>query len=119
MDFDIWQRSFTLGHFGAAAAEAIYMMGIVSVLIGFWMWLQRRGQRETTRVGGFRESVRDRMNLVGRALARPFAPLAEARRARVATRTPRRRRKYSVVRTTILVLLAVPYIYPFVHMVGT
>jgi ABC-type sugar transport system permease subunit len=46
VDYDIYETSFTRGYFGVAAAEAVYLLAIVVILVGSGVVLRRRARRE-------------------------------------------------------------------------
>jgi ABC-type glycerol-3-phosphate transport system permease component len=119
MDFDVYQRSFAGQTWGTAAAEALVLFVIVLVLVGVLAAVNRIIDRPRRRVGPSPLALR-----AERVAARPpFAWVTTLRRAAPVSRllsgiVPSRRLRYSPGRTVLCVLLAVPFIYPFVFLVS-
>src|SRR5262249_22465024 len=42
LDYDIYQNALSYGIFGLAAAESVYLLAIVLLILGVGAWLQRR-----------------------------------------------------------------------------
>jgi multiple sugar transport system permease protein len=120
MDFDVYQRSFAQQAWGQAAAEALVLFGIVLAIVGVILVVRRFIDRPAKRVGPSALGLR-----YERIQHSP--PLAWVARSRAAVRTatgrvtglvPSRRRRFSVGRTVFCVVLAVPFLYPFLFLVS-
>jgi ABC-type sugar transport system permease subunit len=120
MDFDVYQRSFAQQSWGPAAAEALILFAIVLLLVGVLLGLRRIIDRPARRVGPSALALRRERLMHSPALAWVGA-LRDARGAatgRLASLVPSRRRRFSPARIVLCVLLAVPFIYPFVFLVS-
>jgi len=137
LDFDIYENSIGLGYFGTAAAEAVYLLGIVAVIVALGAWLIQRDDRRPVHAltAPIRARLKPALASLGRAWRRPlrnahaatgaaFGPLSLLRR-----RIRSRRRhgtvratgpsRWSMRRTGFLVAATIPFLYPFAFLAAT
>lgn len=115
IDYDVYQKTIAYGHFGEGAAEAVVLLAIVLLVVfaGFLVqrWFQRREglAGDISRVTIARREAGRRVRLAVRSMTAPLPRLSRASR----------RSSWSPLRTLIAVLLAIPFLYPFVFMALT
>ena len=137
LDFDIYQNSIGLGYFGLAAAEAVYLLAIVAliVLMGA-LFAKQRSRRELRTAAGTGSShmtkivenlsvkwfaadraLRNRITLARRWLRLSWRRVSPPTTGEIEPQPERSR--WSKSRTAIVVVATIPFLYPFVFLLTT
>jgi ABC-type sugar transport system permease subunit len=125
LDYDVYTNAFEFAQFGLASAEAVYLLLIVIVVLlagfGLRTLRERRPLRRLT--NPIRDSaLADRLfsaRVRSRAGMRRLTTLGSHARSARPSRLSSRSRSWSPMRTALAIVITVPFVYPFVFLIGT
>jgi ABC-type glycerol-3-phosphate transport system permease component len=116
MDYDVYTNAFSYGRFGLAAAEAVYLLLIIVLVLAAAFGLRRLRDRRP--FGHFSGWIAERYAGLRERLSPDSRPGESRKRVRRLVRR-RARGSWSPVRTGAAILLTIPFLYPLVFLVGT
>jgi ABC-type sugar transport system permease subunit len=125
LDYDVYTNAFEFAQFGLASAEAVYLLLIVTAVLLLGVALRAVRERRplqglTNRLGD--STLGDRLHSARARLrigVRRGNVLASHRRSSTKALRRLRPRSWSPLRTALAILITIPFVYPFVFLVGT